>query len=141
MGGVCPIACWDTRPETRGRHPPWTRGRHPPRDQTPPRTRQPPGPETPQDQTSLGPDLPGTRNPSVQTHTAGRYGQQAGSMHPTGIHTCFTGVCTSMGDGSGYITPLDIRLWDLSPPPPPRYDTWRPYTSHWTSDLPPSHQY
>ena len=26
--GVCPIACWDMPPRTRGRHPPVTRGRH-----------------------------------------------------------------------------------------------------------------
>ena len=24
---------------------------------------------------------------------AGRYGQQAGGTHPTGMHSCFTGVC------------------------------------------------
>ena len=28
---------------------------------------------------------------------AGRYGQQAGGMHPTGMHTCFYGqVCLTM---------------------------------------------
>ena len=37
----------------------------------------PPGADTP----------PGSRHPPGAVH-AGRYGQQAGSMHPTGMHTC-----------------------------------------------------
>ena len=45
----------------------------------------------PRDQTPLGPDtLPRSRH-------AGRYGQQAGVLHPTGMHSClinlFTNVC------------------------------------------------
>ena len=94
QGGVCPIACWDT--------PPWTRGRHPPGADTPPRCRppqiRPPGPEvdTPLEQTPpprsrppragtpLGADTP----PPLGAVYAGRYGQQAGGTHPTGMHTC-----------------------------------------------------
>ena len=46
------------------RRPPWGQT---PREQTPPRSRHPPA-----------------------VH-AGRYGQQAGGTHPTGMHTCFEG--------------------------------------------------
>ena len=59
-----------------GYTPPRTRGSHPsPRDQAPPL-----GPEagTPQDQT-----------PPSAVH-AGRYGQQAGGTHPTGMQSCLT---------------------------------------------------
>ena len=77
-GGVCPSACWDARS-------PWTRGRHPPSigmlhylrktlDQ-----RQTPGTPTP------GPEA----HPSAQAVHAGRYGQQAGGTHPTGMYTCW----------------------------------------------------
>ena len=59
-------------PQTRGRHPP-NRCRHPlqTRGKHPPRNRHPPGADT---------------HPC--TVHAGRYGQQAGGTHPTGMHTC-----------------------------------------------------
>ena len=63
-GGVCPIACWDTLPP-------------PGADKPPPRSRHP---------------LPGSRHPPPphpRAVYAGRYGQQAGGTHPTGMHTCF----------------------------------------------------
>ena len=74
--------------------PPWTR-HHPlgpaPQDQAPPHwTKHPTGPSTPLDQaTPLGPDplSPWTRHPPCAVH-AGRYGQQMGSTHPTGMHSC-----------------------------------------------------
>ena len=57
-------------PQTRGRPlPPGTTGRHP----TGPDAVTPPGPEA------------GTTPGAVH---AGRYGQQAGDSHPTGMHTC-----------------------------------------------------
>ena len=76
--GVCLSACWDITPWTR--HPPGSR---------PPQTRHSPGPGTPlgsrppRDQAPS----PGSRhphNPSPATEYAGRYGQCAGSTHPTG---------------------------------------------------------
>ena len=61
-GGVCPIAYWDT--------PPWTRGRHPsPKSKYPRDQRQAPPPE---------------QTPPRTVHD-GRYGQQAGGTHPTGM--------------------------------------------------------
>ena len=48
-------------------------GIHPP-EQTPPRSRHPPGVDTPM-------------HPHCAVH-AGRYGQQAGGTHPTGMHSC-----------------------------------------------------
>ena len=49
----------------------------------PPGQGTPPGPDT----------LPGTRHPPPEPVTpcavhAGRYGQQVGSMHPTGMQSC-----------------------------------------------------
>ena len=46
-------------------------GRYTPRDQVPPRPGTPPGPDTP-----------------PRAVHAGRYGQQAGGTHPTGMHSC-----------------------------------------------------
>ena len=69
---------------------------------TPPRTRYTPwdqehspsyGPGTlPNDQVHpSGSGTPPTRNtpPGLGTVHAGRYGQQAGGTHPTGMHSCF----------------------------------------------------
>ena len=64
-GGVCLSACWDIPPEQTP----------PPREQTPP------GADTPQEQT------PQEQPPPGAVH-AGRYGQQAGGTHPTGMYTC-----------------------------------------------------
>ena len=68
--GVCPVACWDTppRPEADPLGPeastPRTTGRQPPRAD------------------------PSRADTPFSTVHAGRYGQQAGGMHPTGMHTC-----------------------------------------------------
>ena len=51
-----------------------------PWDQTPPGTKHPPGPDT----SPLGPGTP----PPQQCMHAGRYGQQAGGTHPTGMQFC-----------------------------------------------------
>ena len=55
-----------------GMHPPGGHplGRHPPQEDTR---------KTPQED---------TRNPPLGAVHAGRYGQQAGGIHPTGMHTC-----------------------------------------------------
>ena len=76
-GGICPIACWDTPP-----------GPDPPPESDPPGADTSPGADT----------LPVTDTPPEQTPSqsrqppravhAGRYGQQAGGTHPTGMHTC-----------------------------------------------------
>ena len=50
-------------------------GRHPPGADTPQEQTPPPGADTPPEQTP----------PAVH---AGRYGQQAGGTHPTGMHSC-----------------------------------------------------
>ena len=64
-GGVCPITCWDTHTPlpwvSEAGTPPRIRGRHPPS---------------------------GTRPHPSAVH-AGRYRQQAGGTHPTGMHSCF----------------------------------------------------
>ena len=66
-GQVCLSACDDSRP-------PW--------EQTPPRNRHHPQEQTP---------LPRSRQPPCTVH-AGRYSQEAGSTHPTGMHTCLV-IC------------------------------------------------
>ena len=81
--GVCPIACWDT---PRDKAPP-------PPEQTPsPRTRHPPKqapPEQapPQDQAPPPKQAPPEQAPPGAVH-AGRYGQRAGGIHPTGMQSC-----------------------------------------------------
>ena len=67
-GGVCLSACWDTYP-------------------------QPPGADSPQKQTSPRADTPPEQTPPCTVH-AGRYGQQAGGTHPTGMHTSLSGSGT-----------------------------------------------
>ena len=55
-----------------------------PQDQALPRADTPPAPGTPRTrQTPLGPG-----KPPCTVHT-GRYGQQAGGMHPTGMQSCY----------------------------------------------------
>ena len=58
----------------------WTRGRHPP-PPPPDQRHTPPGPEA----HPPGPEA----HPSAQAVHAGRYGQQAGGTHPTGMYTCW----------------------------------------------------
>ena len=68
----------------RSRHPPPS-SRHDPRSRHP-QSRNPPRPETPPlANTPLGADTP----PPPPTVHAGRYGQQVGGTHPTGMHTCY----------------------------------------------------
>ena len=95
-------------PRNQAGTPPRTRQVHPPRTrQVPPGTRQvqPPLPWTRQVH-PLGPGRysPWTRYPWDQVHPldqagtpalavhAGRYGQQAGGTHPTGMHSCYLNV-------------------------------------------------
>ena len=68
QGGVCLSACWDTTP---------------PQKQTPPRCRHPP----PKKQTPPQKQTPHRADTPCAVH-AGRYGQQAGGMHPTGMQSC-----------------------------------------------------
>ena len=117
-GSVCLSACCDTHPppgaDTLPADTPWEadppgsrpprskapRGRHPPWKQTPPQEA-----DTPLGSRHLPRDRPppprsrhlsGSRHPpSSEEHIpqeavhAGRYGQQAGDTHPTGMHTCY----------------------------------------------------
>ena len=48
----------------------------------------PPGADTPQEKTPLGANPPVSSNPPPRAVHAGRYVQQAGGTHPTGMHTC-----------------------------------------------------
>ena len=64
-----------------------------PRDQAPPRNRYPLE-QTPPKQTSPGAD------PPPQAVHAGRHGQQAGGMHPTGMQSCCV-VCLSVHERGG----------------------------------------
>ena len=66
-GGVCLNACWDP----------------PSGADTPPRSR-PPAEQTPPEQTPAG-----NRHPLCAVH-AGRYSQQEGGMHPTGMQSCWS---------------------------------------------------
>ena len=99
MGGVCLSACWDT--------PLWSRclpGAGTPLGQTPPLGADPLAVDTlPRADTPLGGDTPpgadthpleqtppGSRHPlgaDPPAEHAGRYGQRAGSTHPTGMQS------------------------------------------------------
>ena len=82
-----------------GYHPPQSRppgSRHPPPPgaDNPPRSRHPPGSRPPWEQTPqsrhptrLEQTPPRSGHPLCAVH-AGRYGQQAGGMHPTGMQSC-----------------------------------------------------
>ena len=72
-------------PQVGGMSAPIHDGMHTPRDQrqAPPRTR---GRQPPQDQRQAPPGTRGGHTPGA-VH-AGRYGQQGGGMHPTGMHSC-----------------------------------------------------
>ena len=75
-GGICLSACWDTTPQEqtppRSRRPP---GADTPLEQTPPRAETPPGTDTPPEQTP-----PGKQTPA--------YGQRPAGTHPTRMHSC-----------------------------------------------------
>ena len=98
-GGVCLSACWDTTPPGKA-DPPW-QGRppwqgDPPERQNPLARQKPLARQTPwqgdipgrADPTDKA-DPPGKADPPCAVHT-GRYSQQAGSMHPTGIQFLLT---------------------------------------------------
>ena len=79
-GGVCLSACWDTTPLGADTPP----GADPPGTSDPPGSRHPPGSDPP-----LGPGTPQDQTPPCCAVHAGRYGQQAGGMHPTGMQSRF----------------------------------------------------
>ena len=103
-GGVCLSACWDThspqeQTSPRGADTPLEQislgGRHSP-EQTSPRADTHPQEQTPppradthpQEQTHPEADThPREQTPPCAVH-AGRYGQEVGGTHPTGMHTC-----------------------------------------------------
>ena len=67
---------------------------HYPREQTPPRSRHPPGADTPQEQTPhreqtlpLEQTPPRSRHPPPEEQTPAD-GQRAAATHPTGMHSC-----------------------------------------------------
>ena len=68
---------WEADPPANRHHPPPREADPPPRKQTPLEVDTPPW----------------EADPPCAVH-AGRYGQQAGGAHPTGIHTCFTIILT-----------------------------------------------
>ena len=76
--GGCLSACWDTPPGSRP-----LQTRHLPGPGIPPPGADTPGPGTPRSRPLW------TRHPPPCTVHAGRYGQQAGGMHPTGVQYCF----------------------------------------------------
>ena len=92
-GGQClPQYMLGYTPTTSKADTPWSRhlpGADTPQEQTPPRSRPPPREQTPQ-----GADTPPPKEqtPPCTVH-AGRYGQQAGGTHPTGMHTCLIYFC------------------------------------------------
>ena len=96
--GVCFSVCWDTHP-SRTRHPPGTShppgsrnppGADPPGSRPPSRSRQPPQTKHPWSRHPPQQAPPEAGTPPFPTVHAGRYGQQAGGMHPTGMQSCFT---------------------------------------------------
>ena len=70
-----------------GSRPPWDQA--PPREQTPLGPGTPPWEQTPWDQAPPKEQTPAEQAPPCAVH-AGRYGQQAGGMHPTGMQSCFS---------------------------------------------------
>ena len=75
---------------------------------TPPR---PPGPDPPSGPKTPPKDQapPGTRHPPCAVH-AGRYGQQAGGMHPTGMKSCLKTFWENISPSYG---PADTPLVDF----------------------------
>ena len=101
-GGVCLSAYWDTTPPPHQAKGPGTpleqtppgpgtprAGTAPTLEQTCPQTRHPPPNRYPQSRHPQEQAPPPSRHPppSCAVH-AGRYGQQAGGMHPTGMQCC-----------------------------------------------------
>ena len=82
----------------------------PPPEQTPLQSRHPPGVD-PQDWTPQSRHL----SPPPAAEHAGRYGQRAGSTHPTGMQSCC--VFVSRFDGDNYLKLKPILKQTLSPLP------------------------
>ena len=80
-GGSVPLHTGIHPPGPEAGTPSRIRGRHPLPDQ-----RQAPPPPGSEAGTPPGADTPSTVH-------AGRYGQQAGGTHPTGMQSCFTVIC------------------------------------------------
>ena len=90
--GVCLSACWDT-------HPP---ARRPP----PGKAELPPGKENP---LARRPPL-ARQTPPCAVH-AGRYGQQVGGMHPTGMHFLFSIYISLIK--CGFSKKKVLKIWPL----------------------------
>ena len=80
-----PRADMPPRADTSPEQPP--QSRHPPEQTCPPGSRHPPGADTPPSPRSRHPPPPRADTPPHGEH-AGRYGQRAGSTHPTGMQYC-----------------------------------------------------
>ena len=103
-------------------------GIHTPQEQNPPgsrhdtpyptpRSRPTPGADTPQEQTpqeeTRNPPRKKPGRPPRRVVHAGRYGQQAGGTHPTGMHPCFGLNLEHVSEqyeksGNGYLCPALI---------------------------------
>ena len=93
-------------------------GRHPPEQTTPwvdtPPGRHPPRADThPGQTTSPGRHLPRSRHPLAKH--AGRYGQRADGMYPTGMQSCY---CTNCLYGHYSQSIHNTILFIFHPPPP-----------------------
>ena len=105
----------------------------------PPGTRYLPRPGTPQ--TSYPPwdhppdqvvHPPGPGNPPRGAVHAGRYGQQAGGTHPTGMHSCYLLFHDVLGICVTWRWPNAFLLFQLTREDQQRDDNWRRYTlSRW----------
>ena len=83
---------WEqTPPRTRHPQEQTPTGPGTPWDQAPPGADPHPGPGTPWDQAPPGADPQHQAPPAPGAVHGGRYGQQAGSMHPTRMQSCFRG--------------------------------------------------
>ena len=96
QGGSAPVHAGINPPQSR--HPPPEADT--PQSRHPPRSRHPPEADTPLEQTSRadppGVDTPWSRHPPAEH--AGRYGQCAGGMHPTGIQSCLLVMSSVTGN-------------------------------------------
>ena len=105
VGGVCPIACWDTppRPEIDNPRADTPLGRHPP-GQTPILGRNPPGQTT-----LLGRHPPGRHPPSACWDTV----KTQSGMHPTGMHSRFNWKHLHMHVKQFYVCTWNWHIFSL----------------------------
>ena len=105
-GADTPLPGADTSPGSRHPH-----SRHPP-EQTPPE-------HTPQEQTHPQPPEktpPGSRHPPSAHTPAREMATAVDGTHPTGMHSCFTGVCQSFCPrGWGGFCMMSLPVWLLGP--------------------------